>query len=106
MSYILEKHQAQRAIFYEYILVIETTNPPTPILLTVACTLARFVSPGNGNVCLYGLTPYGSPLAGFRFPIDILIMGSVSAENAEHIGNEFTCNQAASIKKQLAHILD
>lgn len=48
----------------------------------------------------------GMPLAGF--PINFLIMGPVPGENVEDIGNEltFTCNQAASIKKQLAYILE
>lgn len=60
MSYIQEKYQAERITFYEWILAIETHNPPKPIPLTVACMPTRFVPPGQGRVCLYGLAAYSS----------------------------------------------
>lgn len=52
-----EKYQAERVTFYEWILVIETINPPKHIPLTMVCTPTRFVSPssGRGRVSLYGL---------------------------------------------------
>ena len=54
MSYIGERYNAERVIFYEWTLVVETSNPPKPIPLP-----ARFVSPGDcGYVDL--LAPYCS----------------------------------------------
>lgn len=52
-----EKYQVERVTFYEWILVVETTNPPKHNPLTVVCMPTRFVSPssGRGRVSLYGL---------------------------------------------------
>lgn len=58
MPYIGERYNAERVIFYECTLV-ETSNPPKPIPLTIAGMPARFVPPGDcGYVDLYGLAPY------------------------------------------------
>lgn len=61
MSYIGARYNAERVIFYEWILVVETSNPPKPVPLTIAGMPARFVHPGDcGYVNLYGLAPYSS----------------------------------------------
>ena len=61
MSWICERYNAERVTFYEWILVVETSNPPKPVPLTVAGLPARFVPPGDcGYVDLYGLAPYPS----------------------------------------------
>ena len=46
----------------------------------------------------------GMPLAGF--PINFLVMGAVPGENVEDIRDELSYEEAASIKKQLAYILE
>lgn len=60
MSYIIERYNAERVNFFEWILMVETLDPPNPVPLTVAGMPARFVSPGEGRVNLYGLAPYPS----------------------------------------------
>jgi hypothetical protein len=42
-------------------MVIETSNPPKPVPLTVACIPAIFVPPGQGRKYLMGLAPYVGP---------------------------------------------
>lgn len=60
MAYIIDKYNAERVNFHEWILTLETLNPPNPIPLTVAGMPARFVPPGEGSVNIYGLAPYPS----------------------------------------------
>ena len=60
MLHIMERYNAKRVTFYEWMLVVETLNPPKPIPLTVAGMPVRFVPPGQDHVNLYGLAPYSS----------------------------------------------
>lgn len=61
-GHIIEKYNAGRISFYEWLLVIENPDPPTPIPLTVACMPGRFYARGQEErVCVYGLYPYCYP---------------------------------------------
>jgi hypothetical protein len=58
---ILETYNAERLEFHDYHIVIETSNPPRPVPLTVACTPAIFVPPGQGRKHMSGSAPYVGP---------------------------------------------
>lgn len=59
--YIQEKYGAERLEFHGYLIVIETSNPPKPVPLTVAGTPAIFVPPGQRRKFMCGSTPYPNP---------------------------------------------
>jgi hypothetical protein len=58
---IAETYNAKRLEFDDYLMVIETPNPPKPVPLTVACVPAIFVPPGQGRKHMMGLAPYVGP---------------------------------------------
>ena len=58
---IMETYTAKRLEFHDYLMVIETSNPPKPVPLTVACIPAIFVPPGQGRKYMMGLAPYVGP---------------------------------------------
>jgi len=61
MRYIVEIYNAERIEFQDCLIVIETFNPPKPVPLTVACTPAIFVPPGQKRRYMYGSAPYANP---------------------------------------------
>jgi hypothetical protein len=59
--FIAETYTAKRLEFHDYLMVIETSNPPKPVPLTVACIPAIFVPPDQGRKYMMGLAPYVGP---------------------------------------------
>ena len=58
---ILKLFNATRLEFHDDLMVIETSNPPRPVPLTVACTPAIFVPPGQGNKYMFASNAYVGP---------------------------------------------
>src|SRR5271154_1644933 len=52
---IAKTYNAKRLEFHDYLMVIETSNPPKPVPLTVACVPTIFVPPGQGRKYMMGL---------------------------------------------------
>src|SRR5271168_2055247 len=61
VGYIFEKCNAERVAFEDYLMIIETSNPPRPVPLTVACMPAIFVPPGQPCKYTIGSAPYVGP---------------------------------------------
>jgi len=63
MRYIQRKFDAEKLSFVNHLIIIETSKPPQPVPLTVGCTPAIFVTPGQEQKYTYGLAPYVNPRA-------------------------------------------
>ncbi|KFY21184.1 hypothetical protein V491_03097 [Pseudogymnoascus sp. VKM F-3775] len=73
LAYILDRYHAAKVEWYEYILVLQTSNPPNPVPLTVACTPVIFVPIGQEGLDIAGRAPYfnyrlADPCPNLRLP--------------------------------------
>jgi hypothetical protein len=73
---IVKTYNAERLEFHDYLMVIETSNPPKPVPLTVACIPTIFVPPGQRRKYMIGSAPYVGPRV--RDPCPHLSWGRIS----------------------------
>lgn len=60
-KYIMDTYHAERLRFTNFLLVVETPEPPNPIPLTVATIPAIFVPLGTKMPCMFASSPYPHP---------------------------------------------
>lgn len=59
--HVQEIYDAERLEFHGKLIVVETYSPPRLVPLTVACTPAIFIPPGQGRKFMCGLATYPNP---------------------------------------------
>jgi len=94
----METYNAARLEFHDYLMVIETSNPPKPVPLTVACMPTIFVPPGQGRKYMMGLAPYVGPRV--RDPCPHLSWGRMRTPTESQMADVISViMQFVSIKK-------
>ena len=95
---IAETYNAERLEFHDYLMIVETSNPPKPVPLTVAGIPVIFVPPGQRLNYMIGSAPYVGPRV--RDPCPHLSWGRMQTPKTSQMADVISVlMQLVSIKR-------